>query len=216
VLLALRRCHSSQLAPDCPAPTLATTTTPTTTTTTTTTPTTTTTTTATTTTTTPTHHHHHTHTHTRQATKIIYVISWVHLDGVDAGDSKALRAAYDDGRARVAHLCDLVSSERVPSLPPGKISMALAQRPSSPGRCGRGPAGARQAAPRACCRLGPRGPELAAGPRGGCWPLERPCSQAPLLRCQPARPGGQPCAPGLLLTPACLPPHPAPLQLQHD
>jgi hypothetical protein len=96
-------------------------------------------------------HHTTTHTHTTtttthqttQATKIIYVISWVHLDGAVAGNRDAVRAVYDEGRARVAHLCDLVSSERVPSLPPGKISMALAQRPSSPGRCvsGRGGGG---------------------------------------------------------------------------
>jgi hypothetical protein len=69
-----------------------------------------------------------------QATKIIYVISWVHMDGVDTSSREAVRAVYDAGFKRLAHLCDLVSSERVPSLPAGKISMALTQRPASPGR----------------------------------------------------------------------------------
>jgi hypothetical protein len=73
-----------------------------------------------------------------QATKIIYVISWVHLDNVDTSSREAVKAVYDAGRTRLAHLCDLLSSERVPSLPPGKISMALTQRPASPGRCVQG------------------------------------------------------------------------------
>jgi hypothetical protein len=58
----------------------------------------------------------------------------VHLDEAASSSRDAARAAYDAGRARVMHLCDLISSERVPSLPPGRISMALTQRPASPGR----------------------------------------------------------------------------------
>ncbi|GBF95005.1 anthranilate synthase component [Raphidocelis subcapitata] len=84
-----------------------------------------------------------------QATKLIYAISWVHLDGdaavpaspaaaaasppAGARDRAALRAAYDAGRARLDHLVSLLQTPP-PPLAQGLVDLSLAQLPASPGR----------------------------------------------------------------------------------
>jgi anthranilate synthase component 1 len=72
-----------------------------------------------------------------QATKLIYIISWVHLDAdaqaaaqaaasssngsSGSQDSEVLRAAYDEGKQRLRHLVQRLSSPP-PSLPPAQVS----------------------------------------------------------------------------------------------
>eukprot|EP00877_Chromochloris_zofingiensis_P010616 jgi/Chrzof1/5808/Cz16g16180.t1 len=90
-----------------------------------------------------------------QATKIIYVISWVHLDdatttGSTASTSNrntsslssshsssysmsALRKAYESGKSRLKHLVELLSSTP-PCLSPGIVNMELNKLPAPPGR----------------------------------------------------------------------------------
>lgn len=62
-----------------------------------------------------------------QATKIAYAISWVHLD-----PSTPLEEAYASGKARLAHLVEVLSGPS-PPLQNASISLALTQRPASPG-----------------------------------------------------------------------------------
>lgn len=68
-----------------------------------------------------------------QATKIIYAISWVHLDPQIASSKAGLRAAYEGGKQRLAHLEELLSPQHLPSLSHGRIEMSLTQRPKPPG-----------------------------------------------------------------------------------
>jgi hypothetical protein len=82
--------------------------------------------------------------------QLIYAISWVHLDdctpsssgssgGAAASSSGGarseaeLRAAFDAGRARLAHLVELLQSPP-PPLSQGVVDLSLAQLPASPGR----------------------------------------------------------------------------------
>ncbi|KAI8471172.1 MAG: ADC synthase [Monoraphidium minutum] len=95
-----------------------------------------------------------------QATKLIYAISWVHLDGDGSGGPPAsggggeqqqqqqqqrqggggLRGAFDAGRRRLEHLVELLSSPP-PLLSQGAVDMSLAQLPASPGRSNMSEAG---------------------------------------------------------------------------
>ena len=85
-----------------------------------------------------------------QATKLIYAISWVHLDDLDQvnrqqqqqqgqqqqaqrRDEAALRRAYEAGAARLARLVGLLQSPPAP-LAQGAVDLSLAQFPGSPGR----------------------------------------------------------------------------------
>lgn len=80
-----------------------------------------------------------------QATKIVYAVSWVHLQGnalaqnplhtgsesVTEWSPEELREAYDQGKARLQHLVELLTQD-IPTLPGGSISMSLSQRPAAP------------------------------------------------------------------------------------
>ncbi|WIA41823.1 hypothetical protein OEZ86_009153 [Tetradesmus obliquus] len=80
-----------------------------------------------------------------QATKLIYIISWVHLDaeaqaaaGSSNGssgsqDTDVLRAAYDEGKQRLRQLVQRLNSPP-PSLAPAQVDMALTQLPAPPGK----------------------------------------------------------------------------------
>jgi anthranilate/para-aminobenzoate synthase component I len=77
-----------------------------------------------------------------QATKLIYIISWVHLDAdaqaaaqaaasssngsSGSQDSEVLRAAYDEGKQRLRHLVQRLSSPP-PSLPPAQVSQTCSK-----------------------------------------------------------------------------------------
>eukprot|EP00878_Enallax_costatus_P014962 GHUV01015666.1.p1 GENE.GHUV01015666.1~~GHUV01015666.1.p1 ORF type:complete len:481 (+),score=153.14 GHUV01015666.1:575-2017(+) len=82
-----------------------------------------------------------------QATKLIYVISWVHLDkdttshtassngsSSSSRDAESLRAAYAEGKQRLKALVDRLSHSPPPSLPPAQVDMALTQFPGPPGK----------------------------------------------------------------------------------
>lgn len=70
-----------------------------------------------------------------QATKIMYIVSWVHVDEQAASDMSALRAAYEDGKSRASHLVHLLSDAEKPQMSSGNnISMSLSERPASPGQ----------------------------------------------------------------------------------
>jgi len=83
-----------------------------------------------------------------QATKLIYVISWVHLDsetttptsadshGSNNSDSRseqALRDAYEEGKRRLQRTVHLLSSPP-PSLAPAQVDMSLSTLPAPPGK----------------------------------------------------------------------------------
>jgi anthranilate synthase component 1 len=67
-----------------------------------------------------------------QATKLIYIISWVHLDAdaqaaasssngsSGSQDNEVLRAAYDEGKQRLRHLVQRLNSPP-PSLAPAQV-----------------------------------------------------------------------------------------------
>jgi anthranilate synthase component 1 len=88
-----------------------------------------------------------------QATKLVYVICWVHLDddttsvsssssngssnGASASsssrDPEALREAFDAGKQRLQGLVRQLSTPP-PSLAPAQVDMALSQLPAPPGK----------------------------------------------------------------------------------
>jgi hypothetical protein len=88
-----------------------------------------------------------------QATKLVYIICWVHLDddttavnssssssnGSSSGavsssrDADALRAAYDAGKQRLQALVRQLSTPP-PSFAPAQVDMALSQLPAPPGK----------------------------------------------------------------------------------
>lgn len=92
-----------------------------------------------------------------QATKLVYIICWVHLDdnttavnsssssGATASsngsnsssagsrDADSLRAAYDAGKQRLQGLVRQLSTPP-PSFAPAQVDMALSQLPAPPGK----------------------------------------------------------------------------------
>jgi hypothetical protein len=86
-----------------------------------------------------------------QATKLVYIICWVHLDddttsvsssgnGSSNGssssssrDPESLRAAYDAGKQRLQGLVQRLSNPP-PSFAPAQVEMALSQLPAPPGK----------------------------------------------------------------------------------
>jgi anthranilate synthase component 1 len=84
-----------------------------------------------------------------QATKLVYIICWVHLDddttrigsssngnssSSSRRDPESLRAAYDAGKQRLQGLVRQLSSNPPPSLAPAQVDMALSQLPAPPGK----------------------------------------------------------------------------------
>ncbi|GFH23373.1 uncharacterized protein HaLaN_20976 [Haematococcus lacustris] len=68
-----------------------------------------------------------------QATKIVYAISWVHLQEADIASEDSLRAAYHAGATRLRHLAGLLTSPP-PAMSSGQVGLSLGQRPASPGK----------------------------------------------------------------------------------
>ncbi|KAL6753966.1 ADC synthase [Haematococcus lacustris] len=68
-----------------------------------------------------------------QATKIVYAISWVHLQEADIASEVSLRAAYHAGATRLRHLAGLLTSPP-PAMSSGQVGLSLGQRPASPGK----------------------------------------------------------------------------------
>ncbi|KAJ9511440.1 hypothetical protein QJQ45_029898 [Haematococcus lacustris] len=87
-----------------------------------------------------------------QATKIVYAISWVHLQEAspfpvaavaraaapvllaqDIASEDSLRAAYHSGATRLRHLAGLLTSPP-PAMSSGQVGLSLGQRPASPGK----------------------------------------------------------------------------------
>lgn len=85
-----------------------------------------------------------------QATKLVYIICWVHLDddstsvsssgssssngsSISSRDPESLRAAYDAGKQRLQSLVQRLSNPP-PSFAPAQVDMALSQLPAPPGK----------------------------------------------------------------------------------
>lgn len=85
-----------------------------------------------------------------QATKLVYIICWVHLDdettsvssssssnghsSSSSRDATSLREAFDSGKQRLHALVQQLSSNPPPSLAPAQVDMALSQLPAPPGK----------------------------------------------------------------------------------
>lgn len=62
-----------------------------------------------------------------QATKLAYIITWVHTDKHDS-----LEAAYQHGRQQLASVARKVCNENAPSLSNGRVTLTLSNRPRPP------------------------------------------------------------------------------------